>query len=338
MAFDELYDQYEKRLVKALSMGGPDRLERRKNAGVLNARERVLYLVDKGTWVESGLFTVSHLPEDREDTPGDGKITGYGAIDGREAVIVSNDFTVKGASSSVINMKRIGQMRRTALERGIPMVFLGESSGARIPDNMGAYNMGAILGNDGSQYQRTREQPWTSAILGMAYGSATWYGCLSDFNVMRKGAIMAVSSERLVSMAVGEKVDGEDLGGWRMHTDTTGLVDLAVDTDEEALDAIKTFLSYLPENQSQLPPEKPVPAGSDDIARTVLDVLPDKRTQVYDVRRIIERIADKDSVFELKSRFGKTATTALARLDGKTVGFIANNPMFKAGALDADGC
>ena len=185
------------------------------------------------------------------------------------------------------------------------MVFLGESSGARIPDNMGAYNMGAILGNDGSQYQRTREQPWTSAILGMAYGSATWYGCLSDFNVMRKGAIMAVSSERLVSMAIGEKVDGEDLGGWRMHTDTTGLVDLAVDTDEEALDAIKNFLSYLPENQSQLPPEKPVPAGSDDIARTVLDVLPEKRTQVYDVRRIIERIADKDSMFELKSRFGK---------------------------------
>ena len=338
MAFDELYDEYEERLTKALSMGGPDRLARRKNTGVLNARERIDYLVDKKTWAESGLFTLSHLPEDRESTPGDGKITGYGAINGREAVIVSNDFTVKGASSSVINMKRISQMRRTALERGIPMVFLGESSGARIPDNMGAYNMGATLGNDGSQYQRTREQPWASAILGMAYGSATWYGCLSDFNVMRKGAIMAVSSERLVSMAIGEQIAGEDLGGWRMHTDTTGLVDLAVDTDEEALDAIKTFLSYLPENHNLLPPEKPVPSGSDEIARTVLDMLPEKRTQVYDVRRIIERISDKNSMFELKARFGKTATTALARLDGKTVGFIANNPMFKAGALDADGC
>jgi acetyl-CoA carboxylase carboxyltransferase component len=155
---------------------------------------------------------------------------------------------------------------------------------------------------------------------------------------MRKGAIMAVSSERLVSMAIGEKVDGEDLGGWRMHTDKTGLVDLAVDTDEEALDAIKTFLSYLPENQTQSPPEKPVPAGSDEAARGVLDVLPDKRTQVYDVRKVVERLADKGSVFELKSRFGKTATTALARLDGKTVGVIANNPIFKAGALDADGC
>ena len=274
MAFDEMYDEYERRRAKALAMGGPERLARRKNAELLNARERIDYLVDPGSWVESGLFTVSHIPAERESSPGDGKITGYGSIEGREAVVISNDFTVKGASSSVVNMKRIGQMRRTALERGIPMVFLGESSGARIPDNMGAYNMGAILGGDATQYRRLREQPWASAILGMAYGSATWYGCLSDFNVMRKGAIMAVSSERLVSMAIGEKVDGEELGGWRMHTDTTGLVDLAVDRDEEALDAIKTFLSYLPENQKQLPPEKPVPAGSDEAARGVLDVLP----------------------------------------------------------------
>ena len=338
MAFDELYDEFERREAKALAMGGPERLERRRNAGLLNARERIAFLVDSGSWVESGLFATSHIASDRESTPGDGKITGYGAIDGREAVIVSNDFTVKGASSSVVNMRRIGQMRRTASERGIPMVFLGESSGARIPDNMGAYNMGTILGGDATQYRRLREQPWASAVLGMAYGSATWYGCLSDFNVMRKGAVMAVSSERLVSMAIGEKVDGQELGGWRMHTDTTGLVDLAVDTDEEALDAIKTFLSYLPENQNQLPPEKPVPAGSDDTARTVLEVLPEKRTQVYDVRKIIERVADKNSIFELKARFGRTATTTLARLGGWTVGFIANNPMFKAGALDADGC
>ena len=338
MAFDELYDEFERRKAKALAMGGPERLERRRNAGLLNARERIDFLVDSGSWVESGLFATSHIASDRESTPGDGKITGYGAIDGREAVIVSNDFTVKGASSSVVNMRRIGQMRRTASERGIPMVFLGESSGARIPDNMGAYNMGTILGGDATQYRRLREQPWASAVLGMAYGSATWYGCLSDFNVMRKGAVMAVSSERLVSMAIGEKVDGQELGGWRMHTDTTGLVDLAVDTDEEALDAIKTFLSYLPENQNQLPPEKPVPAGSDETARTVLEVLPEKRTQVYDVRKIIERVADKNSVFELKARFGRTATTTLARLGGRTVGFIANNPMFKAGALDAGGC
>ena len=183
MAFDEMYDEYERRRAKALAMGGPERLARRKNAELLNARERIDYLVDPGSWVESGLFTVSHIPAERESSPGDGKITGYGSIEGREAVVISNDFTVKGASSSVVNMKRIGQMRRTALERGIPMVFLGESSGARIPDNMGAYNMGAILGGDATQYRRLREQPWASAILGMAYGSATWYGCLSHITM-----------------------------------------------------------------------------------------------------------------------------------------------------------
>ena len=338
MSFDELYDEYEYRRSKALSMGGAERLERRRKTNHLNARERIDYLIDDNSWLESGLFSKSHILEDRETTPGDGKITGYGRISGREVVIISNDFTVKGASSSVTNMKRIGQMRRTAIERGIPMVFLGESSGARIPDNMGAYNMGNILATDGTQYRRLRQQPWASAILGMAYGSATWYGCLSDFNVMRKGSVMAVSSERLVSMAIGEKVDGQDLGGWRVHTDVTGLVDLAVDSDEEAIDAIKIFLSYLPNNQAELPPQQTVIAGSDEAARTVLEILPSKRTQVYDVRQIIERIVDKGSLFELKGRFGKTATTALSRLDGKSVGFVANNPIFKAGALDADGC
>ena len=168
MAFDELYDEFERREAEALAMGGPERLERRRNAGLLNARERIDFLVDSGSWVESGLFTTSHIASDRKSTPGDGKITGYGAIDGREAVIVSNDFTVKGASSSVVNMRRIGQMRRTASERGIPMVFLGESSGARIPDNMGAYNMGTILGGDATQYRRLREQPWASAVLGLS--------------------------------------------------------------------------------------------------------------------------------------------------------------------------
>ncbi len=338
MAFDELFDEYERRLRKALAMGGPERLARRRNAGLMNARERIDYLFDKGTFVETGLFATSHIPEDRASTPADGKIAGYGRIDGREVAIVANDFTVKGASSSAVNMRKIGHMKRTATERGIPLVFLGESSGARIPDNMGAYNMGTLLAWDPTQYQRLRQSPWASAILGMAYGSATWYGCMSDFNVMRKGAVMAVSSERLVSMAIGEKVDAEELGGWRLHAEVTGLIDLAVDTDEEALDAIKTFLGYMPSHHNELPPERPVPKGSDEAARKVLDLLPEKRTQVYDMRRIIRALADIDSVFELKARFGRTAVTALARLDGKVVGFIANNPLFKAGALDADGC
>ncbi|MCG8544845.1 MAG: methylmalonyl-CoA carboxyltransferase, partial [Alphaproteobacteria bacterium] len=263
MSYKDLEREYEARREKALGMGGSKRLERRRNAGILNARERLDRLFDAGTFLESGLFATSAIPEDRDTTPGDGKLCGYGKIDGRDAVAAVNDFTVKGASSAGTNMKKIAQMQRTATERGLPLIFLGESSGARIPDNMGALGMGNMLANNPAQYRRLRESPWAAAALGMCYGSSTWYTCLSDFSVMRKGAVMAVSSERLVSMAIGERVDGQDLGGWRMHAETTGLVDQFVDTDEEAIDAIKRFLSYMPGHCNEAPPTAAVPTGSD---------------------------------------------------------------------------
>src|SRR3546814_10127876 len=116
---------------------------------------------------------------------------------------------------------------------------------------------------------------------------------MADFNVMRKGAVMAVSSQRLVSMAIGEKIEGEDLGGWRLHADVTGFADQVADTDEEALDAIKTFLGYMPGHHNELPPERPVPLGSDDAAKTVAELVPEKRTQVYDMRKVIQAVVAK---------------------------------------------
>jgi acetyl-CoA carboxylase carboxyltransferase component len=338
MGYKDLYREYETRREAALGMGGKAKLDRRRNAGILNARERLDYLIDKGSFLESGLFATSAKPEDRDDTPGDGKLCGYGRIDGRDAVVIANDFTVKGASSAATNMKKIGQMQRTATERGLPMVFLGESSGARIPDNMGALGMGNLLANSATQYRRLRESPWASAVLGMCYGSSTWYTCMSDFSVMRKGAVMAVSSERLVSMAIGEKIDGQSLGGWKMHAETTGLIDQFVDTDEQALDAVKAFLAYMPGHCNEAPPVRPVPPGSDEAVQRVADLVPEARTQVYDMRKVIQALADRDSTFELKPRFGRTAVTALARVNGRSVGFIANNPLFKAGAMDAQAC
>lgn len=338
MSYDDLYREHERRRERALAMGGEAKLERRRNAGLLNARERIDYLLDADSFLESGMFATSARPEDRETTPGDGKLSGYGRIDGREVVLVANDFTVKGASSAATNMKKIAQMQRTATERGLPLIFLGESSGARIPDNMGALGMGNLLGNNATQYRRLRESPWASGVLGMCYGSSTWYTCLSDFSVMRKGAVMAVSSERLVSMAIGEQVDGEDLGGWRMHAETTGLVDQFVDTDEEAINAIRSFLGYMPGHCNEAPPVRSVPEGSDSGVRDVTALVPENRSQVYDMRKVIRAVVDRDSYFELKPRFGRTAVTALARIDGRTVGFAANNPLFKAGAMDAQAC
>ncbi|MBX9811313.1 MAG: methylmalonyl-CoA carboxyltransferase [Burkholderiales bacterium] len=339
MAFEELLAEYEARRQKALAMGGPEKLARRKAEGLLNARERIDYLVDKDSFIESGLFSTSAVYEkDREKTPADGKIAGYARIHGREIAVISNDFTVMGASSSATNGKKIAQMKRVATQRGLPIVFLGESSGARMPDTMGSRGMGSMLGNDPTQYQRMRETPWAGAVLGYCYGSSTWYTGFSDFSVMRKGAIMAVSSPRLAELAIKEKVDPEEIGGWRLHAETTGLIDMVVDTDEEALDAIKTFLSYMPSHCNEAPPEYPVTPGSGEGMDKILDILPPTRTQVYDVRKIIRTIVDRDSYFEIKARFGKVAVTALARLDGKTVGIIANNPLFKGGALDTDAC
>jgi methylmalonyl-CoA decarboxylase subunit alpha len=331
--------EYQKRLASAMAMGGAEKLARRKAAGILNARERVAYLCDAGTFLESGLFgTSASNPADRHRTPGDGKITGFGKLDGREVAIAANDFTVMGASSSSTNGRKVGHLKRVATQRGLPLIFLGESSGARMPDHMGARGMATLLGNDPVQYQRLRETPWASATLGMSFGSSSWYAVLSDFNVMRKGAVLAVSSALLASLAIREEVDPEALGGWRLHTEVTGFADLAVDTDEEALDALKTFLGYLPRHHNEPPPERPVPPGSGAAMPDILGLLPSSRTQVYDVRKILRAVVDSDSLFELKAKFGKVAVTALARLNGKTVGIIANNPLYKGGALDADAC
>ena len=149
---------------------------------------------------------------------------------------------------------------------------------------------------------------------------------------------MAVASPGLASYAIGQKVEAEDLGGWKLHSEVSGLVDRVVESDEEALAEIKRFLSYMPSHCNEAPPRAPVPAGSDDGAKRILDILPESRKRAYDVRKIIHCLADADSFFEFKPNFGRTAVTGLARLDGRSVGFIASNPMGKAGALDVAGC
>ncbi|MCC7041502.1 MAG: methylmalonyl-CoA carboxyltransferase [Burkholderiales bacterium] len=330
--------EFTAREARALAMGGAKKLATRNANGVLDARARLDRLFDPGTYIESGLFSTSAHPGDRDKSPCDGKIAGFGRIAGRMTAAVSNDFTVMGASSGATNGRKIAHMKRVATERGMPLVFLGESSGARMPDHMGSRGMGALLGNDGLQYRRMREVPWASATLGLSYGSATWYAVLSDFNVMRKGAVLAVSSALLASLAIREDVDPQALGGWELHAEITGFADLVVDTDEEAIEAIKRFLSYLPSHHNEEPPVAPVPAGSGARMRDILRLLPLSRTQVYDVRKVVRAIVDEDSYFELKARFGKGVTTGLARLDGRTVGIAANNPLYKGAAMDTDAC
>lgn len=337
MKFADKQKEHEKRLAHALSMGGEAKLAKRRTENQFNARERIDYLLDGDSFHESGLFNTSMHPQDRDKTPADGKVAGFGKVDGRMIGIISNDFTVKGASSSPVNSNKMEHVKNAGARNGFPIVFLGESTGARMPDIMGAKNIIGV-NNDPRQYMRLRVNPWAAGVLGYCFGSATWYSAMADFTVIRKGACLAVSSPRLIAMATGQKTSLEDLGGWRMHTDHTGLADLAVDTDEQALDAIRRYLSYLPSHSSQRPPRAPVPEGSERASADMLDVIPEARNQVYDVHHVIDNIVDTDSRFELKGRFARSLVTCLARIDGRSVGIIANNPIHKGGAIDAEAC
>ena len=327
-------ESFERNRVVAMSMGGEEKLARLAAQGRLNARERLDLLFDPGSFSEVGLFAATGV---QHRAPADGKIAGYGRVSGRPVSAISNDFTVMGASSTIVNGKKIAHVKRVASERGMPIVFLGESSGARIPETMGALGMGAS-GSDPTQYIRDRRSPWATAILGPCYGSASWYACLSDFRVMRKGALLSVSSAQLVQQATGAKVDPEDLGGWKLHAQTTGLADQVVETDEEAIEAVRRFLSYLPSHCDELPPLCSVPEGSGADAGQLEQIVPPSRTQVYDMKRVLRVVVDRDSLFELKPDFGKTGITALARIGGGSVGIIATNPLHKGGALEVAAC
>ncbi len=339
MAHDALLAELDRRRALASRMGGPEKLEKRKGRGQLNAQERLECLVDPGSFVETGLLGASGVFKDDEArTPRDGKIVGFAKIDGRDVAVVVNDFTVAGASTSATNSRKMAHVRRAATEKGMPFVHVGESTGARLPDAMGSRGMGMLLGNDPTQFRRSRETPWVAAALDTAFGSSAWLCCCSDFAVMKKGSIMAVSSPRLVSMAIGEKVAPEDRGGWRIHAEYTGLIDRFTETDAQTMEEIRRFLSYMPSHNMEPPPARVIAEDAAQDQNAILGVLPEKRTQVYDMRKIVAVIADRDSVFELKPRYGRSVVTALARLGGRTVGVVANNPMVGAGALSAEAC
>ncbi len=320
-----------------LGMGGEKKLAARKAAGRLNARERIDYFFDPGTFRELGTFTHSDRPGLEKKTPADGKITGFGLVNGRPVGAIANDMTILGASSASTNMKKLAYMKSISCEKGLPLVFLGESTGARMPDVMGSKGMGAG-GQNTTQYRRLRESPWISVLMGHIYGSSSWYSALSDITIMQKGSIMAVSSPKVTTLATGEDTSPEELGGWKVHADRTGLVDALCETEEECMDLARKFLDFFPAHHSERAPiEKSnleAPAGATDL----LDLVPEESHLAYDMRNVVRAIFDGGDFLEIKQRFGKPCITGFARLKGTAVGVMGNNPFFGAGALDVDCC
>jgi acetyl-CoA carboxylase carboxyltransferase component len=280
MDHSEKMKLFNKKRDHQLGMGGRQKLESRNKAGKLNVRERIDYFIDPGTFQEIGLFSHSAIPEMAEQTPTDGKIIGCGKVNGRMNGVVANDMTILGASSSATNMKKIEYMRALSCDKGLPLVFLAESTGARMPDCMGAAGM-ALGGQNTAQYRRLRESPWISVLLGPSYGSSSWYSAMSDISVMLKGAVMAVSSPKVTQIATGEDTPSEELGGWELHAEKTGLVDAVGETEAECMDLAKKFMSYLPSHSGELPPSLTPKDISDRQANKILDFLPEQSNLRY---------------------------------------------------------
>lgn len=342
MSYEKILGDLQARREKAKQGGGLDKLARHKAGGKLTARERIDYLLDAGTFDEIGLLAHSDIPGEAENTACDSKITGFGKLDGRRVGVISADFTVKAATSSRVASKKQFTVHELCEKKGIPLVYMGEAGGARMPDIMGAVGLATIGGyHANSDYfirglTRQRTYPMAVAILGDAFGEPTWNASFADFVVMTKGACLAVSGPRVLEVATNEAVDPEELGGWELHTSVTGLADEVAANDQEALDLIRKFLSYFPAHNGQVAPRAGVPTGSGAGMPDILELLPEKASKTYDMLQIIERIADKDSLFQIKRRFGKSIVTCLARLNGETVGFVANQPRHLGGAIDTD--
>ena len=320
-----------------LGMGGEKKLAQRKAEGKLNVRERLDLLFDSGTFQEIGLFTHSILLDQAPQTPTDGKIIGTGLVNGRSAGTVANDLTIKGASSSSVNSSKMDYMRALSVKTGLPLIFLGESTGARMPDSMGAFAM-VHGGNNPAQYMRLREAPWLTVLLGPCFGSSSFYSAMSDINVMLRSAMMGLVSPKVTELATGEKTPVEELCGSKLNAEVTGMVDAVCDTDEECIELAKRYFSYLPTHAQEPPPMAEVPAGSGADMKYIYDLVPEKRNRGYDMRLVLKTIFDINSFLELKADFGKPCITAFTRLGGRSVGVVATNPLFGAGALTVECC
>ncbi len=333
MSFEKEMEELRSRKEKARQMGGPAKIKRQHDKGKWTARERIARLLDPDSFFEVGLLNHSDMPGMEDRTPADSKIGGFGKIDGRTVAIMANDFTVLASTSSRVASKKSAEIKFQAARRGFPVIYLGESGGARMPDIMGSKGLASIGGGAFDTFLT----PMISAILGECYGQPTWIACLSDFVVQVKGSAMAVSGPRVLELAISEKITDEDLGGWKVHAEITGNTDRVAENEEECFAIIRDFLSYMPSHCEEPPPRKPVPGGSGSRMDRILELLPEKRNRVYDMNKILQAIVDGGILFPLKPLFGKSVITSLARIGGGVVGIVANQPWFNAGAMDTDG-
>lgn len=340
MGIEDLLKELEQKRHQFLQMGGHEKVKRQHDKGRLTARERIDRLLDPGSFMEMGLFAHSDFPGMEDKTPADSLICGYGLINGRRVAVIANDFTVLASTNAKVNLKKLLAFKTQIKEKmRVPLIFLGEAGGARMPDCQGSKEVCALSGYglDGlrPEYTHFRTQPFIFAALGECYGVADFQANLADFVVQVKGSAISVSGPRALGKAIGQTYSGEEMGGWEIHSRITGIADKVAE-EEDCFRIIRKYLDYMPDNQSEIAPVRPVPEGSEERMARILEVLPENRKRAYDMHRIVECIVDGGECFELKPEFGSMLITALARVGGGVVGIVASNPIVNMGAMNTD--
>ena len=341
MPFERELAELRERKEKALQMGGPKKIKIQHDQGKLTARERIQRLLRPDTFLEVGLLDCSDVPGMEDKTPADSKVAGYGKIDGWTVAVTANDFTVLAATSSRVASRKEGDVQRLAAHKGFPLIYLGEAGGALCPTSWALrawlLTAGEALIPFLQHLSRVRQSPMITAVMGECYGAPTWMACLSDFVVQVKGSAMGVSGPRVLELAISEKITDEELGGWKVHAEITGNADRVAENEDECFAIIREYLSYMPSHCGERAPFKAIPEGSGSQMAKILDILPEKRNRAYDMNKLLGRLVDGGLLFPIKPLFAKSVITALARMGGEVVGIVANQPFFKAGAIDTNG-
>ena len=338
--WDSLLEDLETKRQVALSGGGERRIQREHDAGRMTARERLTALVDPGSFLEFGTFVTT-------PAEGGGKLPatflcGLAEIDGRPVAVGAEDYTVQGGGTGVHLVRYKGAwggfIEETALGYGIPLVLLMQGVGGSVdlqeekgyPELLATVPVFPV-------FDLLSQVPVVAAVLGPTAGSSAARAAISHFSVMTRGnGCLFAGGPPLVKQALGVDVDKMALGGWQVHTRESGLIDNAVDSDADALDQLRRFLSYLPSNVWQLPPVTETDDPADRSCDEVLSLVSPNGRRAYDAQALIRAVVDVDSFFEITPDFGRSLRTGLARIDGHPVGILATDNRHLAGAMDAD--
>ena len=335
---NKAYAMFQERDRIASLGGGVEKIEKQHESGKMTARERIEMLLDKGTFVELDKLMVHRCTNygmDKNKIPGDGIVSGYGKIDGRQVFVYAYDFTVYGGSLSASNAKKIVKVQQLALKNGAPIIALNDSGGARIQEGIES-----LSGYADIFYQNTMASggiPQISAILGPCAGGACYSPALTDFIFMvKEKSHMFVTGPDVVKTVIHEEVSKEELGGAMTHSSKSGVTHFMCNTEEELLMSIRELLSFLPQNNMD---ETKKQNCTDETNRedAVLDtIVPADPNVPYDMKDIIERVVDNGYFFEVMTNFAKNIIIGFARLAGRSVGIVANQPAYLAGVLDID--